>query len=133
MDVFHRAIKVLRPESPKKTRAATPEDPFKDEEWPFPPQKASTPPHASTGRITIEDKGSDDTDLEPVRCPSSIDLEPPVPVPRSKRRGLCGRFTLLAEVEDPRSYPRRVRWFITFVVAVAGTMAPMGSSIFFRA
>ncbi|KAL2009874.1 hypothetical protein VTN00DRAFT_5681 [Thermoascus crustaceus] len=52
-------------------------------------------------------------------------------VPRSKRRGLFGQFTLLAEVENPKTYPRKTKWFITFVVAVAAAAAPLGSSIFF--
>lgn len=56
----------------------------------------------------------------------------PVVVPRLKRRGLFGQFTLLAEVENPKNYPRKTKWFITFIVAVAGATAPMGSSIFFR-
>lgn len=55
-----------------------------------------------------------------------------VVVPRSQRRGLFGQYTLLAEVEDPKTYTRRKKWFITFIVAVAGSTAPMGSSIFFR-
>lgn len=58
--------------------------------------------------------------------------ETAVRVSRSKRRGLFGQLTLLAEVEDPKTYPRRTKWFITFIVAVAGAVAPMGSSIFFR-
>ncbi|KAL1999393.1 hypothetical protein VTN02DRAFT_4584 [Thermoascus thermophilus] len=57
--------------------------------------------------------------------------EAPTVVPRSKRRGLFGQFTLLAEVEDPKTYPRKTKWFITFVVAVAAAAAPLGSSIFF--
>ena len=56
----------------------------------------------------------------------------PVVVPRSKRRGLFGQFTLLAEVEQPKAYDRKTKWFITSIVAVAGATAPMGSSIFFR-
>ncbi|PYH46792.1 MFS transporter [Aspergillus saccharolyticus JOP 1030-1] len=55
----------------------------------------------------------------------------PVVVPRLERRGLFGQFTLLAEVQDPKVYPRKTKWFITFIVAVAGAAAPMGSSIFF--
>lgn len=56
----------------------------------------------------------------------------PAVVPRSKRRGLFGQFTLLAEVENPKTYPRKIKWFITFIVAVAAAAAPLGSSIFFR-
>ncbi|GLB15488.1 hypothetical protein AtubIFM61612_005310 [Aspergillus tubingensis] len=58
--------------------------------------------------------------------------EGPIVVPRLKRRGLFGQLSLLAEVENPKVYPRKTKWFITFVVAVAGAAAPMGSSIFFR-
>lgn len=56
----------------------------------------------------------------------------PVKVPRLNRRGLFGRFTILAEVEDPTLYSRRTKWFITFVVAMAGVAAPLGSTIIFR-
>ncbi|OJJ02830.1 hypothetical protein ASPVEDRAFT_132998 [Aspergillus versicolor CBS 583.65] len=54
-------------------------------------------------------------------------------VPRLKRRGLFGQITLVDEVENPKAYPRNKKWLITFVVAVAGSVAPMGSSIFFPA
>lgn len=60
------------------------------------------------------------------------DYESPVVVHRSKRRGLFGQLTLLAEVENPKTFPRRAKWFITFITAVSGAAAPMGSSIFFR-
>ena len=56
----------------------------------------------------------------------------PVKVPRSKRRGLFGRFTLLAEVEEPKHYSRRIKWWITFIIALAAVAAPMGSAIIFR-
>ena len=57
---------------------------------------------------------------------------PPVKVPRSKRRGLFGRFTILAEVQEPKHYPRPTKWFITFVIAMAAMAAPLGSAIIFR-
>lgn len=57
---------------------------------------------------------------------------PPVKVPRSQRRGLFGRFTILAEVEEPKHYSRRKKWFITFVIALAAVAAPLGSAIIFR-
>ncbi|KAL8942341.1 MAG: hypothetical protein Q9216_001723 [Gyalolechia sp. 2 TL-2023] len=53
----------------------------------------------------------------------------PVKLPKSQRRGLLGRFTLVAEVEDPKSYLRSTKWYITFVVALAAVAAPMGSAI----
>lgn len=55
-----------------------------------------------------------------------------VKVPRSKRRGLLGRFALVAEVENPYDYNNKLKWFITFIVAFAAAGAPLGSSIFFR-
>lgn len=73
-------------------------------------------------------------DIETNYPPSSSDAEndPPVTVPRLKRRGLFGQLTLLAEVENPKVYPRKTKWFITFIVAMAGSTAPMGSAILFR-
>lgn len=56
----------------------------------------------------------------------------PVKVPRLNRRGLFGQLTILAEVEEPTLYPRQTKWFITFVVAIAGMAAPLGSTIIFR-
>ncbi|KAJ5504092.1 Major facilitator superfamily domain general substrate transporter [Penicillium fimorum] len=58
------------------------------------------------------------------------ELGPPIKVARLKRRGLFGQLALVAEVENPKTYPRKMKWFITFVVALAGATAPMGSAIF---
>ena len=57
---------------------------------------------------------------------------PPVKVPRSQRRGLFGRFSLLAEITEPKHYPRSVKWWITFIIAMAAIAAPMGSAIILR-
>jgi multidrug resistance protein len=54
-------------------------------------------------------------------------------VPRLERRGLFGTLTLLPEVEDARTYSNRVKWFLTFIIAVAGAAGPTGSAIFYRA
>lgn len=56
----------------------------------------------------------------------------PVKVPKANRRGLFGRYTILAEVEEPKDYPNKTKWFITFVIATAAVAAPMGSTVFFR-
>ena len=56
----------------------------------------------------------------------------PIKVLRSKRRGLLGRFSLLAEVEEPKDYRRGTKWFITFVIAMAAVAAPLGSAIILR-
>jgi len=58
--------------------------------------------------------------------------KPVVEVPRSERRGLFARFSLVAEVTDPTDYKNNVKWFITFIVAIAAGAAPTGSAIIFR-
>lgn len=63
---------------------------------------------------------------------TEVENPEPVKVPRSQRRGLFGRFTIVAEVEEPKHYSRRTKWYITFVVALAAVAAPMGSAIIFR-
>ncbi|KAJ6171224.1 hypothetical protein N7470_000291 [Penicillium chermesinum] len=74
-------------------------------------------------------------DVEPSPPPPlprhSTELGAPVKVPRLQRKGLLGQITLLAEVENPRTYSRRTKWFISFVVALAAIATPLGSSIFF--
>ena len=72
-----------------------------------------------------------DPEAQTHREPASNKAPPPVKVPRSKRHGLLGRYTLLAEVDRPRDYPRSSKWFITFVIAVAAFAAPTGSAILF--
>ena len=53
-------------------------------------------------------------------------------VPRSKRRGLFGRFALLPEVENPYEYKNSTKWSITIIIAIATAAAPLGSAIFYR-
>lgn len=55
-----------------------------------------------------------------------------VKVPRGERRGLLARLAVVAEVRDPYDYSRKTKWLVTFVVAIAGAAAPMGSSIILR-
>lgn len=62
----------------------------------------------------------------------TTEIGPPVVVSRLKRRGLFGQIALVAEVENAQAYPRRTKWFLTFVVAFAAVAAPLGSSIFLR-
>lgn len=86
--------------------------------------------HASSIAPVDEEKSTPDPPIPLAR--QSTELGPAVKVPRLKRRGLFGQMTLVAEVEDPKTYSRKMKWFITFIVAVAGATAPMGSSVFFR-
>lgn len=53
-------------------------------------------------------------------------------VPLKHRAGLLARFSLLYEAEEPKNYPRRIKWYITFIIGVAALSAPMGSSIILR-
>ncbi|CAK7269384.1 hypothetical protein SEPCBS57363_003576 [Sporothrix epigloea] len=55
----------------------------------------------------------------------------PTIVPRSKRRGLFGKFAILPEVERPYEYPNKTKWLITLIVALSAAGGPLGSSIFY--
>lgn len=54
-------------------------------------------------------------------------------VPRSKRRGLFGRFSIVPEVDRPYDYRNSTKWGITATISAATAGAPMGSSIFYPA
>ncbi|KAA8911508.1 hypothetical protein TRICI_003795 [Trichomonascus ciferrii] len=54
-------------------------------------------------------------------------------VPFKERRGLFSSVVLIKERRDARNFPRKVKWFITFMIALAAMVAPMGSSIFLPA
>ncbi|KAL8916205.1 MAG: hypothetical protein Q9208_008657 [Pyrenodesmia sp. 3 TL-2023] len=73
----------------------------------------------------------EERDIEASKEQATADYVHPAPVtiPKSCRRGILGQFTLVAEVEDPKDYPRLTKWYITFVVALAAVAAPMGSAI----
>ena len=87
----------------------------------------------STLSRTDSSESEDDVEGNPVALSQTTSIvPPPVTVPRNKRRGLFANLAVLPEVEVPKHYPRKTKWFITFVVAVAGAAAPMGSAIFFR-
>lgn len=60
------------------------------------------------------------------------DVEDSIAIPRGERRGWLAKFSVVAEVEDPKHYARRTKWFITAIVAVAAAAAPMGSGIVLR-
>jgi len=55
-----------------------------------------------------------------------------VKVPRAQRAGLFGRFTILYEAEEPKDYPRKIKWTITFIIAICAMAAPIGSAILLR-
>lgn len=53
-------------------------------------------------------------------------------VPLRHRAGLLAKLSILYEAEEPKDYPRNVKWFITFIIGVAAFAAPMGSAIILR-
>ena len=92
------------------------------------------PRHHSSDEARAPDDSlttSEDVEAQTTREPASSQAPPPNKIPRSKRRGLLGRYTLVAEVDRPRDYPRSTKWFITFIVGVAAFAAPTGSAILF--
>lgn len=85
----------------------------------------------STVKDADETKNEKDPELAQAVSTSS-ENPPPMKVPRSKRRGLFARFTVLAEVEEPKHYGRGTKWLITFIIALAAVAAPLGSAIILR-
>lgn len=63
---------------------------------------------------------------------SSNRPRPLIAIPRSERRGILAKLTIVPEVEKSYHYARSTKWFITFVVAVAAAAAPIGSAILLR-
>jgi len=119
--------------SPSPTPTAETTDPPKDKEEDGVGNECLSQSLASSvadDEAQEEKEGADEE--QPPITRQWTELGPPVKVSRLKRRGLFGQLTLLAEVENPKTYSRKKKWFITFVVAWAGVTAPMGSSIFFR-
>lgn len=61
----------------------------------------------------------------------SVALEMEI-VPRSDRRGLLGRFSIIPEVTNPYSYSPATKWWMTIIVSFAAITSSTGSSIFYR-
>ena len=97
---------------------------------PRPARESDTDAH-SLGHSTIAEH---DVERNGSALERTITPRPPtVKVPRSHRRGLFARFALVAEVTNPVDYDRKLKWFVTFIVAFSAAAAPAGSSIFFPA
>ncbi|KAK7732046.1 hypothetical protein SLS57_001026 [Botryosphaeria dothidea] len=60
---------------------------------------------------------------------SSAVSRTPTILPRKERRGLLAHLCLIPEVSNPYEYSRKIKWTITFFVALAGMAAPTGSAI----
>ena len=94
------------------------------------PHSSSPLPARPADSVNQKEK---DVEAARVTTNASSIVQAPVKVPRSERRGLFGRFSILAEVEEPHHYSRRIKWYITFVIAMAAVAAPLGSAIILRA
>ena len=99
-------------------------------------ERNGSSPSLSAPSITEDHEGqpgeAKDVELAQARSTTESVNPPPVKVPRAQRRGLFGRFSILAEVEEPKHYARRAKWFITFIIALAAIAAPLGSAIILR-
>lgn len=94
------------------------------------PRSSSSSPARPAGSVDEKEKEKE-KDVEAVKVTTNASSTAPAPikVPRSKRRGLFGRFSIVAEVEEPRHYSRKTKWYITFVISMAAVAAPLGSTI----
>jgi hypothetical protein len=90
--------------------------------------------HSRSSDITIEPAVADAQYIQRSKSRSSfVSGGLSLTIPRSKRRGLLGRFTVIPEVNRPYDdYSRRTKWTISLLVALAAAAAPMGSSIIYR-
>ncbi|TKA30743.1 hypothetical protein B0A50_02463 [Salinomyces thailandicus] len=97
-------------------------------------QSRASRPSEDTQR-TVSDAGHDHQVATPHRSRSRAASSTrstrrrAVQVPRSARRGLFAKLSVIAEVEEPYSYSNSMKWTVTFIVAMAGAAAPMGSSL----
>ncbi len=105
-------------------------------------EKAPSPPSVHDDAGAAGDAGLEAA-AEPVARSRSRASTAPTVVPRSRRRGLFGRFAVLPEVERPLEYTNKIKWLITLIVALAAgrgprsapaysTVCPCSDSPFFR-
>ena len=80
----------------------------------------------------VQDQDEKDVELAQTTSTAESVYPPPVKVPTAERRGLFARFSIVAEIEEPKHYPRKTKWFITFIIALGAVAAPLGSAIIFR-
>ena len=99
-------------------------------------QSSASPDRSSTPSTIHEDelRDEDEKDVELAQATSTAQSvrPPPVRVPTAERGGLFARFCILAEVEEPKHYSRKTKWFITFIIALAAVTASLGSTIILR-
>ena len=126
-DICEKSLQSLDEKNASNPSTPTNNGPYRSKET-----QVSYPAESSSRNASVEEVREGDVEAQ-VSDPDAISITPAaVKTPRSQRRGLLARFAILAEVEEPKHYSRRSKWFITFVVALAAVAAPIGSAIFFR-
>jgi hypothetical protein len=134
-------------DDPEKAEADVNQEVSQDVDAPISHPEISTIRDAESNRKeddvgSIRTQSSKDS-IEPAPAPLEVspDANPKPPsvlsrtlsiVPRSKRRGLLGRLSIIPEVDRPYDYANGTKWLITLIVALAAAAAPLGSAIFFR-
>lgn len=92
----------------------------------------STHSRDSIDTIATIEEGEGGEEPQKFKSNASSIPGPLIVVPKEKRRGLLGRFTLIPEVENPQLYERKTKWILTLFVALAAAGGPLGSAIFVR-
>jgi hypothetical protein len=86
----------------------------------------------------VETSGTEVAPSEPIKSLGEVEsqastIQPAVVVvPRSERRGLLGRFSVIPEITSPRDYGDGTKWAMTVIVSFAAVTSSTGSSIFYR-
>ncbi|KAL1628214.1 hypothetical protein SLS54_001784 [Diplodia seriata] len=76
-----------------------------------------------------QDAANQRPQLQTIASRSSAVSRTPTIIPRRERRGLLAHVCLIPEVSNPYEYSRKIKWTITFFVALAAMAAPTGSAI----
>ncbi|KKY15130.1 putative mfs multidrug resistance [Diplodia seriata] len=76
-----------------------------------------------------QDAANQGPQLQTIASRSSAVSRTPTIIPRRERRGLLAHVCLIPEVSNPYEYSRKIKWTITFFVALAAMAAPTGSAI----
>ena len=87
--------------------------------------------HDEKDKDAVASRGGDSAAAEEAEAPHPVP-EGPISVPRSQRRGLWARLSLIPEVEKPTEYKNSQKWIMTVIVALAAATGSTGSSIFYR-
>lgn len=91
--------------------------------------KTGTSSASSDDEIQEARQDADAPQLQHTLSRSSAISRTPTIIPRKERRGLLAHLCLIPEVSNPYEYSRKIKWTITFFVALAGMAAPTGSAI----